>query len=62
MMNWIKTKDKLPNDEQQVVAGYYDEGGKFQQFMDVFNSVIWNRKKEDFEKYTHWTPLLEEPK
>jgi hypothetical protein len=61
-MNWIKTKDKLPDNEQQVVAGFYDDDGKFQQFMDVFNHKGWNRKISDFEKYTHWKPLAEAPK
>ena len=62
MKYWRSVKDRLPNNEQQVLAGYYDKDGKFQQFMDVFNSEIWSRKKSDFERYTHWMPLPEPPK
>ncbi len=59
--DWISVKDKLPDDEQQVIAGFYNKRGEFQQFMDIFNSEIYHRKKTDFERYSHWMPLPSKP-
>jgi hypothetical protein len=59
-MEWIEYKNKLPNDGQQIVSGFYNDSGVFIQFMDVFNLSVWKRKKDN-EKSSHWHKLNPPP-
>ena len=70
MSDWISVKDRLPEDERNVLAYYgYDhgDGNLGMRFMAVLTYFAFDQQPRfQFEstglKVTHWMPLPEPPK
>lgn len=75
-MNWIKVTDKLPDDEQKVIAcGYEEDADKTYLIVDTceFNKETKNNSyyfellnnhccsKFNLHHVTHWMPLPYKP-
>jgi hypothetical protein len=64
-MNWISVKDKLPEEEQEVLIGWFQVTASNKQYF-AHDVAIFNQNEfSGWRKYpeaTHWMPLPEPPK
>lgn len=58
---WIKVKDKLPDNKRYVLVFCKDSSPS--TFISWYSNIYkgWMIKKNNFKEITHWAELLEDP-